>query len=443
MIKIFISPEHSPEKGYALQVLFNELLGLPIWVSLDSGMEHYRIELPNGNNIIIEDAFFGQRDENLPYSAQELPLKVPFVRYGDITTPVLFGHAGYTETPQEIRFSADWVAAAFFMLTRWEEAVVSERDQYGRFPAKASLAFKNNFLQYPVVHQWAEILWAAMLKLGLPEGVKRQRKSTFVLSCDVDHPRLWWQPWQRIRTVLGAFSRKNTLYELKYWAKNDFFLKKDPFDTFDELMEMAGGEQVQFNFLSDRPRHFDCWYDLQHPFVLQLLQKIHQKGHTIGFHPSREAATDRHRFEAELTALRNIAPGPVTTGRHHYLCFESPDTWQMWEDFGLKMDSTVGYSDMPGFRTGMCVAYGLFNFKTRQQLGLVEQPLVAMDMTFTGYLKNDPLETIEKLQYLRDQTLIYNGQFTLLWHNSSIHTPVWQPYWDELNKLTSKYAQLD
>ena len=41
--------------------------------------------------------------------------------------------------------------SAFFMLTRYEELVVADRDQYGRFPAAASVAGREGFLGVPVV----------------------------------------------------------------------------------------------------------------------------------------------------------------------------------------------------------------------------------------------------------------------------------------------------
>jgi hypothetical protein len=40
----------------------------------------------------------------------------------------------------------DLFAAAFYLLSRYEEYLSQEKDQYGRFPAEASLAFKAGFL---------------------------------------------------------------------------------------------------------------------------------------------------------------------------------------------------------------------------------------------------------------------------------------------------------
>jgi hypothetical protein len=75
--------------------------------------------------------------------------------------------------------------------------------------------------------------------------------------------------------------------------------------------------------------------------------------------------------------------------------------------------------------------YPVFNFKTRQPLQLREQPLIAMDITFKDYLQLDPAATQIYLLSLRRQVERFNGQFTLLWHNSSLNTVYWEG-WDAI-----------
>jgi hypothetical protein len=319
------------------------------------------------------------------------------------------------------------------MLTRWEEYVWREQgrvDQYGRFPGPASLAVKHDFINRPVVQEWAAFIFDGMVVAGWPKNQRKQRWFSTVLSCDVDHPRLWWSKKEMLRTLGGAFFRKNTVRELQYWWTNGVNAPKDPYDTFDEMM--AWGEQkgvpVQFNFLSERPRHFDAWYPLKHPEIIKLIRQIAERGHTVGFHPSREAATDPVRFGREIAALREVSPVPVVTGRQHYLCFEAPATWQLWEKHQLQMDSTLGYPEIPGFRCGICVDFPVFDFLERKTLTLREQPLLAMDVTFARYLGCTPEETHNRLAAIKAQVQRFDGQFTLLWHNSSLNTWFWHPY---------------
>jgi hypothetical protein len=166
-----------------------------------------------------------------------------------------------------------------------------------------------------------------------------------------------------------------------------------------------------------------------------LIQKIAQRGHVVGFHPSYEAFERPELFEKELASLRAVSPVPVTTGRQHYLRFAAPHTWQVWEDAGMTLDSSLGYPEAEGFRCGICRDYPVFNFLTRKMLHLREKPLIAMDVTLALYRQYAPAEGFEKLQNLRSQVDRHGGEFVLLWHNSSWNTYFWADWQEVFNQL--------
>jgi hypothetical protein len=435
MISVVIHPDFQVEKEYAIAVLLSEILGVPYCIETDVAARGYLFRLPNGHSVHIQDGFWIDKTFDTIYTPGSVPADVQnWINPFDGTPmAVLFGNIDFQQDREHILLGGDLIAAAFFMLTRWEEYALREEgtlDEYGRFPGAAALASRFGFLDRPVVNEWAIFLFQCFVQLGWPERDRKKHHFQTILSCDVDHPRLWWSPQEVIRTIGGALFRGKPVQEIRYWWKNGLRATKDPFDTFDELM--AWGEQhgtpVQFNFLSERPRHFDAWYDLKHPVITQLMQKIAKKRHIIGFHPSREAVNDPIRFGAELTALRQAAPLPVVSGRHHYLCFHAPFTWKMWEDHQLEADSTLGYSDLPGFRCGICMEFQVFDFLQRRTLLLREQPLIAMEVTFARYLDLDPEKMLGQLRALKDQVQRFDGQFTLLWHNSSFNTFFWVPF---------------
>lgn len=433
MIVIALHPHFLAEKQYVFDVLLGEILGLSCEIVPDEKVDGYRIALPNGNAVHLPDVFWKTLQQDVGYDRNCLPKEVNFLSDASdgFSLPVLYGANTIEQSAGQIVLGADVVATVFFMLTRWEECVQPEkRDQYGRFQGNASQAFRFGFLEKPVVNAWAEYLFQCLVKLGLPETSRKKQHFQTVLSCDVDHPRLWWSKVEMFRTIGGAFFRKNTLSELHYWWKNWLLNDRDPFDTFDELMKLGERQNipVQFNFLSERPRHYDAWYNLHHPEIARLMERINERGHIIGFHPSREASSDNQLFFKELEALRKVAPQPVVSGRHHYLCFDAPATWQTWETAGMQTDSTAGYSDQPGFRCGICQEFPVFDFLQRRPLRLREQPLVAMDVTFARYLNESPEQALQHLLSLQKTVQRFQGQFTILWHNSSLNTWFWAPY---------------
>ena len=167
-------------------------------------------------------------------------------------------------------------------------------------------------------------------------------------------------------------------------------------------------------------------YEPEAPAILDLMQRIHKRGHEIGLHPSygtfqkpeliRQEA-DRLRAACELAGVQQEQFGE----RMHYLRWEHPITLQAWEDAGMAYDSTLSYADRPGFRCDTCFEYPAFNPQSQQQLKIRIRPLIAMECTIIakrymglGYTQ----AALDKFTDLKDKCRKVNGCFTLLWHNS-------------------------
>ena len=97
----------------------------------------------------------------------------------------------------------------------------------------------------------------------------------------------------------------------------------------------------------------------------------------------------------------------------------------------MDWDSTAGYSEIEGFRCGICHDFPVFDFLERKMLHLREKPLIAMDVTLAHYQRYSSVEATEQLLKLRRQVEKHQGEFVLLWHNSSWNTYFWAP-WKEV-----------
>jgi hypothetical protein len=428
LLTLHTSPRFAPEKEYIFHVLLREMLGVDYRVAFSEGEKNYRLCLPNGAELVVEDHFFEQKDEADYLRAEHIPNKIEWADspFGQENFAMVFGHNLFIVKEKEARSGLDVFASAFFMLARWEEFAQPGRDVHGRSPAEKSLAARADFLHRPVVNEWADLLWQLLQRLGW-ESPRPQRQFRVSFSCDVDHPRLWWSAAARWKTVAGAIFRRGDFREAKYWLSLSG-ARRDPYDVFDAWLDFFAEKNrvAQFNFLGERPRTSDCWYPLRHPFVQDLMQKIAARGHRIGFHPSYEAFENQAVFERELASLRAVSPVEITSGRQHYLRFAAPTTWRAWAAAGLREDSTLGYAEAEGFRCGICHDFPVFDFLARRALPLREKPLVAMDVTMALYRRYTPAQALERLARLRRETEKHGGDFTILWHNSSWHTPAWE-----------------
>src|SRR5262249_36524368 len=107
-------------------------------------------------------------------------------------------------------------------------------------------------------------------------------------------------------------------------------------------------------------------------------------------------------------------------GRQHYLRFAVPDTWRSWAAAGLAYDSTLGFSEAPGFRAGTCYAYPVFDLVERRPLGLVERPLIAMEASLLDHCGLEPEAAADEMRRLREVCRRFDGDFVFLWHNNRL-----------------------
>ena len=80
----------------------------------------------------------------------------------------------------------DVFAASFYLISRYEEYLPHVKDVHERFTAEQSLAFKNNFLEKPVIDIWA-FKMLAILKQKYPDFSPKKRRYKFISTVDVDN----------------------------------------------------------------------------------------------------------------------------------------------------------------------------------------------------------------------------------------------------------------
>ena len=375
------------ERKYIIDIIFSEFLDLKY--KLEIGSEDYEI-IFNDKKIIIEDNFFNKYQKDLEYLKKE-------------------------NIPKNIE-KLDVFSLSFFMLTRWEEHVNKNRDNHNRFPANESSAYKEGFLNRPIVNEAIEKLKEELLKVD-NSLIMKDNKFEVILTHDVDFIKFWKSKKQLFRVVLGDILKRrdiplsiSRIKEYYLISKNKI---KDPFDKFDWLMDISEdlGVKSRFYFMSGGTSKYDNRYDINDQ--KELINKIKNRGHLIGIHPSYNAYNDSKQLKKEIKVLEHVSESKIDEGREHYLRFEVPTTWQIWEDNGMRIDSSCGYPEKEGFRCGTGDEFSVFNILTRKKLKLKERPLIYMDDSsfFSQNLSEEKaLDNIIKL---------FEGSvnmYTLLWH---------------------------
>ncbi len=425
MINVYIPNNFIPERTYAVRTLLTHYCGVPVEITVKEGITAYELRWED-KSVIIADDFFGRIPEGKSYIDQAyLPEKmVETVSLGFDGIVMLYGKEHLEISRDRIQCGVDLFAGAFFMLTRWEEAIATEKDLHHRFPAAKAQVVKNGFILRPIVDEYSILLQSWLRSTGY---LITEKTSTYSIipTCDVDIP-LYWRSKPVWKALGGRLLKHwNLIESVKDYAdykrvKN--VKEKDPFDTYDYLMTLAekNGTRFQFNFLGGGKTKYEGYYKIDDPHIKVLMEQMISRGHSIGLHPSYDTYQDTSKIKEEKKAVETSAGVVISKSRQHYLRFAVPDTWKHLSEAGIAEDSTLGYAAEPGFRCGTCKPYPVFDIHQREQLSLIERPLLIMDVSFRMYKHLSIAESIKLCENIIAQVKKHHGELVILWHNSNL-----------------------
>src|SRR5699024_10071210 len=121
----------------------------------------------------------------------------------------------------------------------------------------------------------------------------------------------------------------------------------DPFNTFSWIMDISENVNVKsrFYFMSGGVTKYDNHYNIEDHTTLKIIDEVKKRGHVIGFHPSYNAYNDSIQWKKEKELLERVSGQTINEGRQHYLRFEIPETWRIWNENDMKYDLSLSYAD--------------------------------------------------------------------------------------------------
>jgi hypothetical protein len=271
----------------------------------------------------------------------------------------------------------------------------------------------------------------------IPEG------HTFIacLTHDVDHPLIRRHQWDHtmfgflyravIGSVLGVLrGRVPIQLLLTNWAaavRLPFIhlgLAKDMWSEFDRYLAIEKGLDSTFFVLPFKntpgrtvsgaaPRIRASKYGAAD--IADRLQTFVSVGREIGLH-GIDAWIDDAKGQEEMAQITNITGGKNIGVRMHWLYFDENSPAAL-ERAGFSYDSTVGYNETIGYRSGTTQVY-----KPLQAHYLLELPLHVMDTALfsPGCLNLSFKEANKQVGVVIENAVQFGGAVTVNWHDRSI-----------------------
>jgi hypothetical protein len=341
--------------------------------------------------------------------------RVPFFFDADSGEPLLAEHGG------RVRVAADVVAAAFYLLSGWQEYFSDERDQHGRFPYAASVQARYSFVALPVVNYYFDVLKTALEQVTGQQYPPRRwgpQQADFAafISHDVDNLRSGWKAPAKAALRQGRLLRFARLL-------GRHLTQPDPWDNLEAVaaqMAQYGGRSTFFILprADEAPNGTpNADYDLT-PKLWRRLRQLQAQGCETGLHGSLGTSTDAVRLDLEwLENFQAEAQGI----RFHYLSWEPRMTTHVLDYLGIRYDSTLGFAEHYGFRNSYCLPFEPFDFTTGEETDFLEIPLNVMDATLhhPRYLQLAAHEILPALAPVFAEIRRFGGVASVLWHNEN------------------------
>ncbi len=332
------------------------------------------------------------------------------------------GYKAFFKTGGDHHF--DIFAASFYLLSRYEEYLPHTKDLYIRYAHENSLAFREDFLNIPLINIWVKE-FAQKLKQKFPSLTIHHSPFTFLPTYDIDeaysykHKSWWRRTGAVIKDLLTTGMEKVRLR--KKVLKNK---ERDPFDSYDwmdSLHQSSKTEPRYFFLVPEKTSKYDRNI-LPAEVAMQSLIKRHAEKYSIGVHPSWQSGDDLFLLRKEIETLENITNQKIVSSRQHFIRFTLPDTFRQLIDAGIKEDFSMGYGSINGFRASVASPFYWYDLEKDEQTPLLLYPFCYMEANSFYEQKLTPWQALHEMTHYYNEIKKVNGTFITIWHNTFLGT---------------------
>lgn len=435
---IIIYSEHtSPRLEYAAQVIFNHILKVVIPVNFTDNPGYF---------LSVSGAKINYSNQALDHGLHIVPSGFLFqnkikAEFPGITDGQYSKAIFPTEGSKD--FNYDPLAAVFYMVSRYEEYLSSEKDQYGRFAPEKVFSFQHGFYLKPMAHYWAEEIKDKLLA-KFPDFEFPQKNFRALATIDVDNGYAY-KGKGSVRT-LGAYVKDVLRFKFKSVVERTHVItgnKKDPFNyyQFHKRVCTKYGILLRYFVLCANKSEHDHGLDITSNSFKKLVRKLRFCGR-VGLHPSYSSNSNISLLKYEKRTLSKLLRKPVIHSRQHFIKLKFPETYRNLISVGIKKDYSMGYPDHPGFRACIAESYPFYDLEEEKITPLMIIPFQTMDTQYSDYKKMDAEAATKAMLEMMEEVKKVSGLFVFVWHDRSFAP--WPEYkgWKSAFETVVKNATL-
>lgn len=421
----------TPRLRYIIDFFSNQLFDDPIQITSDIS-EFKRSDLLKLNYSQEEpgdDEFYIQNTSLLFETG---------IRFRQIDCFEINFHKAFFQTSGDLPF--DIFAASFFLLSRYEEYLPYQKDEYGRYAHTNALAYKENFLHLPLINIWIEEFRRA-LKRKYPGIIFKIKQFKCIVSYDIDIAYSYLNKGM-VRSLGGLMKSLANGNWSSFTDRLSVLRRKmkDPYDCYewlDALHLYCRVKPYYFFLVARKNGKYDKNISTDQKAFYGLIEYYAGK-YNLGIHPSWQSGDDTALLKEELEWLEAVADKKIIHSRQHYIRFTLPQTFRHLISAGIEKDFSMGYGSTNGFRASICSSFYWYDLEKEEKTNLLLYPFCYMDANSFFEQKDSPSQAYRELIDYYEIIKKLNGLFISIWHNNILGTDPAYKGWPEMFELFMK-----
>lgn len=408
MILIY-SNKITPRIKYIFKHIFTLRLGAKI--DFTSDIEYFKeydsYKISYNNNQIQNEFYVNSSEILLSHKIEDL----------DIEVDIWDGLPVFFSNKKNPFFQFDIFGASFYLISRYEEYLLHLKDDFGRFNPSSSLAFKNRFLNKPIVDFWIKRFKQSFLNFYPDYSFKKDK---FKLVTCLEVPCAFDFKGKGLIRTLGGFLRdviRLDIYRIYRRIPAFLNLKKDPLDNYSNWIKLnkANGIETSVFFLFSNFSRYDRNLSVYSKSFIEKIKDVSDLCE-VSLLSSFSSSENHMLLENEKTMLQSIIHRSIKKTRQNLLKIDFPSTYRNFARLGFTQDFSLQYYDLPGFRASTTNPFYFFDLENEIETKLLINPICATDRVLKIYKK--PLVARQVLEEITRYVKEVDGVMTLVLNNS-------------------------
>ncbi|MFD2543551.1 polysaccharide deacetylase family protein [Lacinutrix gracilariae] len=398
----------TPRVKYVFKHICTRILGLPVTftTTIEEFIAHDSLKISYTKQPLSHEIFI--RSHHLLFEQGLSDVDINVQNWED--TKGFFTAGDKSVLPYDI------FAASFYMLSRYEEYLPHVKDDYSRFTAEESLAYKHNFLQQPIVDIWA-YKFKKILQENYPDFQFATKQYQVIPVIDV--PEAFTFKNKGLMRSFGGTLHDLVSFKFKrlYTRFSVLFgFKRDTYDTFKYILNKQKQTKFKFVFffLIGDYSTYDKNININKAQFVSLIKQVSDYS-IVGLKASYFAISNFKILKQEKEKLEAVINTSLLASRNSFSKLNLPETYRNLVELEVPEDYTMGFVNHIGFRAGTCTPFFFYDLDYE-----VQTPLKIYSYHLLDYalLKNNSLLDKKKvLNQVINEIKKVNGSFIPVFHN--------------------------